>query len=358
MTPVPRRHIMLSVGWQAAMGQQQGAFIVTAGRSGSTALSDALSRHKCVLSISEWFSSLGPPALLKASLSGEELWEQLSTPLLGLSWLLARHAEPHEFAYPLDDSSRFNRSTGVPPALAIPLSKLSGDPEQTYGDLHDFVVTLPERTFGVQHAAVFDWLTKQMAREVWVERSGGSYGWLPLFATHYFPEARYVHLYRRGEEVALSMSRHSGFQLAMAGTAVARTVGYNPYYLGQGRVGECPADEVRNLWPDRLQLQDLTEMERSPEVFGEFWSVLASLAADTMSRLPPEQVLHVSYDSLTSAPGLELGRIASFLDVNSSSQWLSEVVRLFSSYELARPTLPKQLVRACKPGNDRMSEFF
>lgn len=64
---------------------------------------------------------------------------------------------------------------------------------------------------GVHYRRRFNLLALHLGKRVCVERSGASLLYADRLVAS-FPAAKYVHLYRRGVETALSMSRHTFFR--------------------------------------------------------------------------------------------------------------------------------------------------
>ena len=324
--------------------------MVTGGRSGSTALSDALHAHPSVLSVSEWFACLGGPfAFQLAALDGATFVDQVSTPLASHSWMIERHAEPSEFSYRFGERSRFSRQTGLPPILVVPISRLAPQAaDEIFDELCAHMSDQPTRPLGAQHEVAFTWLAQRLSRDVWVERSGGSYAWAPSLCEH-FPNARFIHLHRSSAAVVQSMSRHRGFQLALAGFDAFMATGIHPYLMPGPVVPACPDEEVAALWPDRLDLEEL-DRRSTPERFGDFWTFMTSQAATALGSLPPDRVLHVAYDALAASPADTLERIAAFIGIEPGSSWLQLAAATFE------PRPPKgvadELVRACAPGDE------
>src|SRR4051812_47791592 len=103
-----------------------GRFIVSTGRCGSTLLSNLLSSHPSVLTVSELFSSLQPGAFPQEAVGGVEFWRLLSTPRELWTLALRQRIEPPEFLYPVDDpDAAFRRTDGVAPIAAVCLPAIS-----------------------------------------------------------------------------------------------------------------------------------------------------------------------------------------------------------------------------------------
>lgn len=107
--------------------------ILGTGRCGSTMLSDLVSTHPSVLSLSELFATLSPLAFPGAALSGIEFWRILSEPRLKHNTLIQNGAAPPEFRY-LERPRRFTNGA-IPPISLATLPALTDAPDALYDEL-------------------------------------------------------------------------------------------------------------------------------------------------------------------------------------------------------------------------------
>ena len=120
--------------------------------------------------------------------------------------------------------------------------------------------TNPTRAWAAHYRHAFDWLTAQLGRTAWVERSARSIEYAAELDTC-FPEARSVHLHRDGRECALSMREYAGLRVAVA--------------LMFGLIGEVDftyeglTAMVENE-PERID--ELLEKRPPVELYGEYWA--------------------------------------------------------------------------------------
>ncbi len=149
------------------------AIVVGAGRSGSTMLSNLFREHPAVLSQSEFFRLLNPPALGTGILDAAQFWEIIGTPAPHLCLFLQQETPLTEFLYPYKaPSSRFTSETSVSPILLVTLPHLTSDYEALYDEIHLVVQGFPPDRIERHFVRLFGWLTHRFGRLVCVERSG------------------------------------------------------------------------------------------------------------------------------------------------------------------------------------------
>ena len=105
-------------------------FVVTAGRSGSTALSQILNGHRDVLSLNEFYVSVRTLPSVNPPLSGEQFWRGLAEPHPIFDAMVRGEAGTPEFIYPRLAGTRFDaNTTGIPAISLMTLPHLSSDPD-------------------------------------------------------------------------------------------------------------------------------------------------------------------------------------------------------------------------------------
>ena len=331
--------------------------VLSTGRCGSTMVSDILNRHPQVLSLSEFFSTVGMKPFLRRRVSGRYLWRLYSRHDARMRLALQRDFP--ELLYPVDDpGARFNRQT-APPLALITLPHLTAEYEALYDELEAVTLGQPRQTPAQHFRHLFGWLQQRLGRPgVWVERSGGSL----IFCNKLlqaFPDARIIHVYRDGRETALSMNRHHLFRTTMAGLVGGRRLG-----LDLRRRLSDPRRENFNLWVSTLA-QRVLRAEWLPydkvtlRDFGAFWSALMEKAERSFGHYPPDRRLDLRFEDMQADPEGQLRRLIRFIDPSLEDEsWLREVV------SIPRPTpsrfaeLPaaeqEALNEVCRPGLERM----
>jgi hypothetical protein len=320
-------------------------FIVGTGRCGSTLLSRMIACNRHVASLSEVFNGLDGARRFQADpMPGTTFRDMLCAVHPFLQMVLERGYPVPEVSYPLDDLAfRFDRKTGVPWILGTTLPELTDDPDTLYDALRAFTASQPEQGAVAHAIALFDWLAAGLGREVWVERSGAAIDYMAALNTS-FPEARFLHIHRAGEESALSMREHHAFRLAIMLT----------YQLpaGTGRSLEA----LRAATPDD-DIAQLLESRPEASWFGRWWTDQVLRGFRSLRGLDADQYREVRFEALLDRPEDELEGIAQFLELpDPSGAWRDEAAALIRGIPPTRlEQLPDAerdaLVEACLPGN-------
>jgi hypothetical protein len=338
-------------------------FIVSTGRSGSTMLSQLLSLHPDVLSLSELFNALHPLGFRKDPVDGPNLWSVLSEPRpRHTAWLrlMERGLAIDEFRYPLASALRF-RETGIPPLLAMTLPLLTEDPDGLHEELRVFVQSLPEDRIHRQYLRVFQWLCTRLGRRFWCERSGASIGLVhPL--VHFFPAAKFVHVFRDGREFAVSASRFAPMRMGMISTIFKQRFGSAPYLTPAYQAPEGLPPAWRGLVPESFDVDVFERFELPIDQIGMAWSEMIAVGLKLLGQVPAERVLHVRYESLLDAPHAELRRIVRFMDPSlDDPSWIAVAAGRVRKNPLKWVALPAderaRLVSACAPGMELLRSF-
>ena len=328
-------------------------FVVSTGRCGSTLLSAMIRKHPQLLSISEFFTYLGPGAVRAPRVSGEAAFRRLNTPAPGLRAFLESGASISELIYPLDAGRRFSRQD-VPPIMCTTLPHLTDDCEKLWDELGPELRSRERHRLMDHYRFVFEWLTRHFGRKLWVERSGGTLPMSPVLA-RYFPDARFVHIFRDGRDTALSMYNHAGFRaMAMTASAFDR-VGLDPFSPKNWR-GSSPwvhivaAIHGRFFPPKRIMAANV-----DLATFGWLWSGMIKRGIEFLNTLPADQVLSIRFESLLESPQEEMTRFIEFVGPQLyDSRWLGEVSALPRSTKPRWPRLgsvnQRRLAEACAPG--------
>ena len=334
--------------------------VVNTGRCGSTMLSDIINRHPDILSLSELFSHVYPSRWIRhRRMTGDRMWRILSKP----TWLhrTALGRENAELLYPFDNPRARFTPHNLPPILGITLPHLTERHEELFEELESVVRAQPRQPPAEHFRHLFGWLGERFGAKVWVERSGGSIGLGyggALLRT--FPEARAVHLYRDGRDVALSMSAHHASRRALRFVRRFESLGVDIVDL---------LSEEHSPWPVRLRValgaavtMHLPEkLERDPQLpeFGGFWSQLIEVGSLMLSQLPPERRLDVRLEDLQTDPEGQLRRLVRFIDPGlEHEEWLREVSSIprpvSSRFALLGAADRAALTEACRPGLERL----
>ena len=332
-------------------------FVLNTGRCGSTMLSDILNGHPRVLSLSEFFSSVGMDAFRFRRVTGRRMWGAYSRQSARSRLLLRGDSE--EVLYPLDDpGARFGRR-GVPPIMGVTLPHLGDRAEALFDEMAPVVLSQPRQPPAAHFRHLFAWLCRRLDRSVWIERSGGSL----LFGYRLvdeFPDARIIHIYRDGRDTALSMSRHSVFRTVAAIILALRRVGIDV----NGAMTRGRRWDTIGLWlealtsrffdPDRLLYDTLTLAD-----FAAFWCAMIERSHRMFAPFPPGRLLNVRFGAVQAEPDAQIRRIVRFIDPGLEDEdWLREAVRIPRRTPSRFAQLGAEdraaLTEGCRPGLERL----
>lgn len=301
--------------------------VVGTGRCGSTMLSQILALNPAILSISEFFTSLSTRAFAYKSFDGERFWWLLSKPSPSAR-LASRPDDPSvDLLYQGKRGSSLDDGA-LPPILFTVLPHLTDDPDGLYHEMEPVIRARPYASAADQYRFLFEWLRRRFDRRIWIERSGISLAYLPKLDTM-FPDARFVHLYRDGRDVALSMQRHPPLRVYAQAWHESRRLGINmlrpPFMVGTSRL----VASVEPIMVHLLGMEKRLKSEPALSVVSAFWTAIVKQGLAALDRLPPERRYDLRYEDLIASPGRELSRLAGFLGPGfGHPEWLAEASRL------------------------------
>ena len=322
--------------------------VLSTGRCGSTMLSDILNTHPEVLSLSEFFASVGMKALVRKRLDGKAMWEIWRRHSLGLKVMLAGGRD--RVQYPFDTPQAQFSPHDIPSLLCTTLPHLTPDFESLYDELEPVMQARPKTALADQHRFLFDWLRERLGRRVWVERSGGSL----LFGrilTRLFPKARVVHIYRDGRDTALSMSQHPAFRAGPALAQRLRRLGVDMY----GGDPLRPFGAFTLLILGLVNVKKLAQQAAGPEACGDMWSLMILSSQAYLSTLSSDQLFSLCYEDVLQSPHEKIRELIDFIDPSlADDAWLDEAARIPRpnppKYLSLDPETQRRLTRACAPG--------
>jgi hypothetical protein len=324
-------------------------FIVGSGRCGSTMMSRVLREHPDVLSVSELFHHEDMvPTFDRPSIDGPEIWRWLSTPQPLIDALFSS-GTISEMRYPHD--GRFKPDTGIPLICHGVLPMLSKDPDTLFDLLAAEVPTWPSRSAADHYRSLFGLLGQHLGKRVTVERTGGSILMVkPL--REQFPEARFVYIHRDGPDCAVSMSRHPMFRLRVLKRMLR-------WMLPGGLEGI--SEEVRGLIAPPIDIKRLMSFPIPLTFFGNLWSFFICQGLPVLAELPPGGWTRLRYEDVLADPAAELTRLADFIGVTATPQWLAAATALTGRsrpVNISAELAPKALAavqKACMPGTEAIA---
>jgi hypothetical protein len=136
-------------------------------------------------------------------------------------------------------------------------------------------------------------------KRLWADKTPDYGGYMAMLQT-IWPACRFIHVIRCGVEVALSMSRHPGYQwLATAAEASWVPPSFNGYHRAV-RIGPGTLNQFADLWERRLlRIQD------------------------EASRVRAGSILEVRFEELLNRPGQTLQDICTFVDLAAPQDWIA-----------------------------------
>ena len=335
------------------MEQIAPVLVLSTGRCGSTMISDVLNTHPEVLSLSEFFASLGMKSLIRKRPNGKAMWKICQRHSPGLQAMLAGEGRD-KVLYPFDAPQARFSPLNIPSILCRTLPHLTPDFESLYDEMEPVVRARPKAALADQYRFMFDWLRERLNRRVWVERSGGSL----LFGRRLitlFPEARVVHIYRDGRDTALSMSQHSAFKLGPALIPRLQRLGVDLY-------GGDPSRNLNVLNIIKLRfvnMKKLSAQTSSLEAYGDMWSRMILASRAYLSSLPAERYFALRYEEMLQHPREKLRELIEFIDPSlADDAWLDEAARIPRpnppKYLSLDPDTQRRLTDACVPGMEAL----
>lgn len=324
-------------------------FVVGTGRCGSTLLSSMLAVHPDGLMISE---CLGAPdrtnAFNPGPISREEFKELMLSNVPVIDLAVHRGNITKEQQYEVQDAASFK----IPAFLYITFPMLSDKPDQLFAEMMAYVETFPTQTMAEHYLQVFDWLQQKFGKKFWIERSGSSIEYMPELY-RLFPKGKYVHIHRDGPDAAISMSNHFYFQMLVS-------LFSNPptrQELEQTELAGAPvrADDSisRRLGVDRP----------SVEQCAEYWNYQLQVGYSVFAKLDTSQYLDVRFEDLIATPQVVLQRIADFLELPHSPEWIETASAMVNSAEVKSsldklsPAQQDTLLDACQPGRILLDRY-
>ena len=309
------------------MHESRPTIVAGSGRCGSTALSDALSSHPQTLVLSELFSSLQPFAFGAAPIDAARFAAILGTPRPESALLHRHRVEPSEYLYPVDAGGRFDRATGVPPLALTTLPHLTASIDGAFDEIiGDLRGRSGEAAPHVHVRALFDALAERFGGTHRIERSGASMAYLDRLLD-LLPDARVVHIHRRGPDVAWSMSRHSIFRLTYLVHRGAPLCGRDPQ-VPPPSVGVLH-DIVSAALGEPFSADAFWRHPIPPTWFAAVWAVSVRAGLRRLRQHDPDLVTHVRYDDLVIDPAGTLDRVRSAIGLDPNDLWLEGAARRF-----------------------------
>lgn len=296
--------------------------VVGTGRCGSTMLSRMLHMHPEVLSISELWNNFRDEGvgISTHDMEGEEFWQRIAKPDPNSDGLVLADMMYPEYMYPVA-RGRFNPATGVP-SICSTLASISDDPDALYDGLAEKVSAWSRRPMAEHCRAFFAELAGMLGRPVVVERTGGSLSLLPVLRQQ-FPEARYVFLHRDGPDCVLSMQRHPVARLVAMkiAAACAGNLEWSTVPLPAEMKTASPAD-FEGLSGPPFDRERFLAYPLPLSFLAWLWSEQTREGTGIVREIPRDAWMPLRYERVLTDTRAELTRLAEFIGIPASQQWL------------------------------------
>ncbi len=250
----------------------------------------------------------------------------------------------HEFfgggRYPCEDFVDIVERTFYHDGMSM-IDYILEDFEMTKPELWERVAAvLPDRahtTVEEVNRAIYEELARAKGKHVWGDKTP-EYGFYMGLIRELWPEARFVHVVRDGRDVALSMSRHEGFQrMVELGIINWVPVSFDHYYRSGERNGVDAEAVLRTVW-DRLPAPVRGAVKRAlasrprqepaePPPLDDYirlWERRLRRIADEAKRVDTDRYLEIRYEDVLAEPRSMLERIVAFLSLNEDARWLDD----------------------------------
>lgn len=326
-------------------------------------ISTIVKEHPRILSVSEFYRTLGETFYDRTFIGGKGMWKKLSKPSPSVRMFLRNPSKTKEILYPFHEpGARFTPDT-IPPIMAITLPHMTMSFESLYDELESVVSEQPRQSMSDHYRFLFGHLCDRFNRDIWVERSGAS---LQIGAKllHLFPDARVLHLVRDGRDTAISMSQHHGFRLIVGTFKMLQRYKYD---VRKRLVAPMYTRTYRMLINSLYAIPGIQNVIESEQVnledFGHFWSLLEVTSQELISSISQENYLRIRFEDILEKPRETIAGMVRFMGPNlSDASWLDRV------QAIPRPLSPrylklgaderKRLTLACAPGLEALGYSY
>ncbi|MBN0987062.1 sulfotransferase [Amphritea pacifica] len=300
--------------------QQPPIFLISSGRCGSTFFSDSIHSHPEMLSVSELIEPVMPVPFLENQnkISGADFFTLLAAPTMAERIDIWQSGITRECLFMPQEREQ------VSLLLCYALPLISDQPEKYLNHIKQIVSDFPEASAAEHFIRFCEYLKSAHGKKIWIERSGGSLAHCESIL-RCWPNAKIIHFYRDGRDVACSMRAHPIFRMF-----VMKRLGLD--------------------WKDN-ETPDISE-------FGKLWSEWVCNAIPALTK-PDIRVLNLSYEEMMSSPDSALGSFLRFVFDKETLheqdlQWINQVKQEISPSRNHVHALnekeKERLTLACQPG--------
>ncbi|AXS39880.1 sulfotransferase [Breoghania sp. L-A4] len=184
----------------------------------------------------------------------------------------------------------FLKTTHTTGAPVVPLSQ--DELDDIFRDKDD--ITVREFCDGVGYH-----MARLENKSIWADKTP-DYGFFMQQIQTVWPQCKFLHIIRNGLNVALSMSKHPGFQwIVTSGEATWCSAAFNNYY---------------------------SVIEATPQPLSGYlnrWQHAIRRTRDEATRIPASNYTEIFYEDLIADPGTALEGISDFVGISRDADWLS-----------------------------------
>jgi putative sulfotransferase len=328
--------------------------IVSAGRSGSTLISDILDEHPDVVSVSEFFLGLWTCGIHHRDqpIDAPDFCHILRSGLPTQNLLAHLGISIGENRYPFTrNGMRYAATDALPYPLLSALPRLSDDPDALFDTIIAAVLKRDGEKAGQHIEVALKVMASAGSGKIIVERSGGSLA----NVDHVFnlmPDLKPVVLLRDGLATALSMSKHPAFRHHIIRIFLANKLGHDPYLSGHLDGADTLPPALRCMMPDMITRARFEGIKIPVRAFGLSWSS----AIRTGQKLLQDPVPSIAYEDLCEDPERVLRALTRILGVDAPTDWLARATAMVRPQSSAIEGLPAdelaELTAACRSGNE------
>jgi hypothetical protein len=293
-------------------------------------------------------------------MDGQAFWEVVSAPGEYTNELIQAGITVPDLLYPYD-SGRFKAAADIPGICHSTLPMLCDEPDTLFDQLAAVIPEWPKRSAAEQYHSFFALLAELLGRRVIVERSGGSINVIPGLR-ELFPDARFIHMHRNGPDCALSMSRHAMARAALLTIEARIRIGLPDTASWKEIVAALP-EKYYGLLAPPFDKKRFMAYPMALTSFGQLWAEVERAGIAALRAVPSGDRMNLKYETLLHNHEQELTRLAEFIGVPATAEWLDSVGEFIdpgksgsADAQLSALEL-STLQTACAPGTQAIVEL-
>ena len=328
--------------------------IFSAGRSGSTLISDLLDEHPDVVSVSEFFLGLWTSGIHHRDqpIDAPDFCHILRSGLPTQNLLAHLGINIDENRYPFAKQGvRYGATDALPFPLLSALPRLSDDPDALFDTIIAAVQKREGEVAGQHIEAVLKVMSSTPSGKIIVERSGGSLANVSR-VFNLMPNLKPIVLLRDGLATALSMSKHPAFRHYIIRIILRNKLGHDPYLSGHLEGAQTLPPALRGMLPEMVTPARFHGIKVPIRAFGLSWSS----AIRNGQKLLHGSVARIDYEELCEDPDRVLRALTGVLGVDAPTDWLARATAMVQPQNTTIQDLTAddlaELTASCRSGNE------